>query len=547
MYQYPDFSYYPLYENLKKFYEEQMQQSSGNKAQYYCMLFIISGEYFRFQQLSDILDYIKDVTDDECIEFLNEYQGQLSHYLLKARIQWILYQYDTTKYKLALNIVDNYNAFFEYVINNECNIIHCEFDIKTSVQALLLTKQIDRGQFILDAPLYIAQLNLNSNNVNFGSTHPLEYVMDLDTKAFLGKEYYNEFYNHLRKVIENPQFVQNTNSYLIFSDLQLCAKRMKDKHLQNSLLQEENLYLFSCIEKNADVYQKQRYSHILLSKNISIDERHHLIQNIAKYGKEIISQMKPTATPIPDELQQQLNQQLEILQQTINSASDLLCALYYVVYNNLISLITLEKWNKIVDNDKNSFTNLIAHRVLYLPSGHTVKPLPMEYDSLLNLRAWIVLDSIMQVTDKFEINEFQIIELVTNCPLIPPSIYKSTSLGIVAALRQEFLSAMRYLVFNTETLIKNIADNNGITTKHYQKGQDAQDKGNMSEILENKKIHDIIGEDIAVEFSKLLFSEDGVRYRHLIAHGILDDDTVNHSPWSINLVLLWLRLIYKMC
>ena len=545
MYQYPKFSSYPLYEDLKDFYEAQIQQDSGKKEQYYLMLLIISGEYFKFQQLSDILCCISGVTDDECIKFLNEYQGELNHYLLKARIQWILYKHDKKNANLLPNIVDNYNTFFEYAINHKYNSPRCEFDIKTSIQVILLIKKLDRGAFILKAPLYIAQLNLNSNDVNFGATHPLEYVMDTDKKSFLGKEYYQEYYDHLRDVLENSQFIQNINSHLIFSDLQLCAKRMNDENLENFLLQEEKTYLFSCIEKNNDMHQKQRYSHILLNKNISLDERYRLIQNIAEYGKQITSQMTLISAQIPDELLKQLTQQQEIIQQKIDSSPDLIHALYHVSFNNLISLITLEKWNEIVEDDKNSFVNLIASRVLFLPNGHTIKPLPTEYGIMLNLRAQSTMNNILQVACKFEINESHIMALVTNCSLIPPSIYRSTCLGLAAALRQDYLSAVRYLVINTETLIKSVADNNGIVTKYYQKGWDSQDKINMSGILEYEKIHAIIGEDIAVEFSKLLFSEDGVRFRHLIAHGILDDNTVNKSPWSINLVLLWLRLIYK--
>ena len=151
-----------------------------------------------------------------------------------------------------------------------------------------------------------------------------------------------------------------------------------------------------------------------------------------------------------------------------------------------------------------------------------------------------IVPALLQVTLEHAITAPELMALCAYSPFVPPGHEGIFAEGLLAGFQQDFMSAAHLLVPQIENSLRYLLnERNVITTKLDRFG--VQRQIDLSDLVLHDQLPAILSPSIILELRTLLSDNRGPNLRHLLAHGMLDDDAFASAEviyaWWLTLAL----------
>lgn len=124
------------------------------------------------------------------------------------------------------------------------------------------------------------------------------------------------------------------------------------------------------------------------------------------------------------------------------------------------------------------------------------------------------------------IDEEVIEPLIKDSGFIPERRLSLVVKGIVAGFQFDFSTALHLLVPQAENGIRHVLEQHGVLARNFD-ANGVEDVWLLGKILDHEKLPEVLGEDMLYEIRTLMAGRLGPNLRNSIAHGLLDENSLN--------------------
>lgn len=142
-----------------------------------------------------------------------------------------------------------------------------------------------------------------------------------------------------------------------------------------------------------------------------------------------------------------------------------------------------------------------------------------------------------EINKKYNIEYDTIEKIVNDCDSIPSKIKEYVTIGLYRWLNKDIVSSTFTLVPLYEFLVREVKNENNISTLRDNKG--CQEEPSLNTTLRFDGDDLPMNEDLLFEMKSLLISKNGPNLRNTIAHALIDEKTL-HSPICNYICWRWL-------
>jgi hypothetical protein len=153
----------------------------------------------------------------------------------------------------------------------------------------------------------------------------------------------------------------------------------------------------------------------------------------------------------------------------------------------------------------------------------------------------VLAPAVRVMRDEHIIDEAAVEGLIKDSALVPEGHLSLFVKGVVAGFRFDFSTALHILIPQVENGLRHVLEQNGVVPR-YINADGVEDVWLLGKVLEHEKLAELLDADMLYELRTLMAGRLGPNLRNLIAHGLLDEQSLNGE---IAFYLWWvlLRLI----
>ncbi len=138
----------------------------------------------------------------------------------------------------------------------------------------------------------------------------------------------------------------------------------------------------------------------------------------------------------------------------------------------------------------------------------------------------VLAPAVRVIRDEHIVDEDAIEPLIKDSRIIPEDRLSLFVKGIVAGFQFDFSTALHILVPQAENGLRHVLEQHGVVTRNFD-ANGVEDVWLLGKILEHEKLLEVLGEDMLYELRTLLAGRLGPNLRNSIAHGLLDERSLN--------------------
>ena len=169
-----------------------------------------------------------------------------------------------------------------------------------------------------------------------------------------------------------------------------------------------------------------------------------------------------------------------------------------------------------------------------------VKHYAMELSLVVQGDIWPALEVIRQ---EHRLKEADFYSLVKRSPVVPPDRIRLMAKAIFLGFDGDFISALHLLIPQIENLVRYHLKQHGEKTTNIDINGIENENG-LSTLMENVKVEEIFGKDLAFELKAIFFAPFGPNLRNELAHGLIGYEE-SQNIYSIYAWWLVFRLIFN--
>lgn len=149
-----------------------------------------------------------------------------------------------------------------------------------------------------------------------------------------------------------------------------------------------------------------------------------------------------------------------------------------------------------------------------------------------------------KIKREFQIEYSTIESLVSQCWIVPKSFIKTFSLALYLGYQGDLLSFLYISTPLYEVMFRNALSVLNEEVLNQDKSIGSQSELTLGPILNHPKIQNLLTENLQIQLKVLLEDDYGIKLRHLLSHGLLNDN-ISHTPIAFFSFLIFNFLIFS--
>ena len=144
----------------------------------------------------------------------------------------------------------------------------------------------------------------------------------------------------------------------------------------------------------------------------------------------------------------------------------------------------------------------------------------------------LIAPALKQINLDHHMTPNDLVEIVTNSPLIPPDRQNIFLRGLYHDFILDFMAASSLLVPQIENSLRYVLQQNGVIVSKYE-SDGIQEEHSLNNLLYKvPKVEEIFGQDLLTDLRGLLHERLGFNFRNRLAHGLVTNNNEYASPTS---------------
>lgn len=137
-----------------------------------------------------------------------------------------------------------------------------------------------------------------------------------------------------------------------------------------------------------------------------------------------------------------------------------------------------------------------------------------------------IVPAMQQIRFEHNVGLQEWVDFMHSHPFVPQSHRITFAEGLFHGFHGDYVAACHILVPQIENSLRHLLKESGEETSKLNL-EGLQEEKSLSQLLEMPKLEQIFGKDILFDLRGLLDKKEGDNFRHLLLHGLTDDDDLN--------------------
>jgi len=138
----------------------------------------------------------------------------------------------------------------------------------------------------------------------------------------------------------------------------------------------------------------------------------------------------------------------------------------------------------------------------------------------------VLAPAVRVIRDEHVIDEAAIAALIEDSAFVPEGHLSLFVKGVIAGFQFDFSTALHILIPQVENGLRHVLEQFGVVPRNID-ADGIEDVWLLGKVLEHEKLPDVLGEDMLYELRTLMTGRLGPNLRNLIAHGLLNEQSLN--------------------
>jgi tetratricopeptide (TPR) repeat protein len=364
--------------------------------------------------------------------------------------------------------------------------------------------------------------------------------------------------NYIPAITELAEKFEADNNFNAAHDAWLLVSRLHHDQKELTKVSDAAMRAAETYVKMADMSEvgpSPSYMHICSWLNSAVAS-YREINGGKERAKELYQRMIKLQPKIHDEMQKhtiELNIQEPVENAIAHVAgkTTIGAILRLALYRRPTSIAELKK--SLADQMKNAPLLSTIGGTYHNKKGHVVARKELdesEEDKLHRVASEIrslqpmlfIEPALTQIRLEHTISLQEWIDFLHSHPFVPPEHRVTYAKGLYHGFHGDYAAAAHILVPQVENSIRYILEQNGEETSKLNT-QGLQEESTLTTLLNNPKLVQIIGDNVVFDLKGLLDEKVGDNFRHLLSHGLLDDNALD-SALPVYFYWLVLNLIF---